>query len=288
MARLVLGWGWVPLVSALAWFATVLALLIIWLATGQPKYRGNEPDLIYISNVGAAYQWLFILGAVVTSLFFILTLILDRHLRYRDRLPSSKRTRARVDAILAIIFGTTASACLILLTIYDAWDHSTIHWALTLGFMASLVLSAIFTVLQSRWLRKDHPDVKDLKRNFIVKMLVVLLSIALALTMLGFMWVCSPLGPEAPEGEAAAESYQNSPTCNHRRSISAGCEWAVAFLTAVYIATFIVDLVPAHQGSSQGVPQPGETVDDVDLEGNRRFGRGNRVAEMGTSNRTLV
>ena len=177
MARLVLGWGWVPLLSASAWFATVLVLLIIWLATGQPKYRGTEPDLVYISNVGAAYKWLFTTGAVVTSLFFILTLILDRHLRYRDKLPSSKGTRARVDAILAIIFGTLASACLVLLTIFDAWDHSTTHWGLTLGYMASLALSAIFTVLQSRWLRKDHPDVADLKRNFIVKTLVVLVSV---------------------------------------------------------------------------------------------------------------
>ena len=110
----------------------------------------------------------------------------------------------------------------------------------------------------------------------------------LALTMLGFMGVCSPLNPAAPEGEAAVDSFRTSPTCNRRRSISAGCEWAVAFLTAAYIATFIVDLIPAHQGSSQGVPIPGSTIDNVDLEGNHRFRGGNRVAEMGNSSRTLV
>jgi len=86
-----------------ALLATLLAMLITWLATGRPHYgkvypvcikmstlltklvsmEGNVP---YISDIGAdILKPLFIVGCSITAVSFFLTLFIERYLRHSGR-----------------------------------------------------------------------------------------------------------------------------------------------------------------------------------------------------------
>ena len=79
---------------------------------------------------------------------------------------------------------------------FDAFNHSTVHWSMTLVFIVGIALSAIFqageivsqatalprTRADPQWsLHKDHPDRKSLLRNSIFKLMVVGLAVACAI-----------------------------------------------------------------------------------------------------------
>jgi hypothetical protein len=45
-----------PLIGGLAWCANILALLLLWVTDGKPKYRGDEASVVFISDVGAVHK----------------------------------------------------------------------------------------------------------------------------------------------------------------------------------------------------------------------------------------
>lgn len=45
-----------PLISGLVWFGGVLALLLLWVTDGKPRYRGDEASVVFISDVGAVHK----------------------------------------------------------------------------------------------------------------------------------------------------------------------------------------------------------------------------------------
>ena len=47
-----LHWAWVPLFGFIFGCATIIALLVIWLAQGHPRYTQDESTVVYISDVG--------------------------------------------------------------------------------------------------------------------------------------------------------------------------------------------------------------------------------------------
>lgn len=49
-----------PIAAALTWLGGILALLGLWVVAGKPRYRRNEASVVFISNVGATHQALFI------------------------------------------------------------------------------------------------------------------------------------------------------------------------------------------------------------------------------------
>ena len=46
----------IPLIGGLAWFGGVLALLLLWVTDGKPRYRGDEASVVFISDVGAVHK----------------------------------------------------------------------------------------------------------------------------------------------------------------------------------------------------------------------------------------
>lgn len=77
---------WIPVASAAMWFSTLLAMLIVWLASGRPKYVSQEGSIAYISDVGAdKLKPLFITGCAITGVGFFLTLVTGRLLRHTGR-----------------------------------------------------------------------------------------------------------------------------------------------------------------------------------------------------------
>ena len=104
-------YAWIPLFGALVWFCQcrapfqiasvdphaylglmfapsgmLWAMLIVWLAEGQPKYPTMTDSIAYISDIGAeGLKPLFITGCSITAVCFVMSLVVERWLRYRGR-----------------------------------------------------------------------------------------------------------------------------------------------------------------------------------------------------------
>ncbi|OZJ05056.1 hypothetical protein BZG36_02098 [Bifiguratus adelaidae] len=207
------------------------------------EYQPKEATIVYISDVGAAHKVLFVPVACVTGAFFILTLLAERYLRHIRRLPGNMRPRQRHSAIVATVFGIIAGIALILLSIFDAFNYSTVHWIMTLLFVVCLTISAISQAVEVYTLSEDYPRVKHLKRNSMLKITFVCIALPLAIAFLGLFLAGGILG------RGGIESKSN-PTYNRLESAAAVCEWVIAYLFAFpYLFSMISDLQPAVKTS---------------------------------------
>ncbi len=75
---------------------------------------------------------------------YILSLFSERWLRHVDRIPGDHRKREKIFDWLAVFFCVVGAAGLILLGVFDAFAHSTVHWSMTVVFIVGTALSAIF------------------------------------------------------------------------------------------------------------------------------------------------
>lgn len=116
MARLTSVFGpyiFIPLIGGLTWLGGILALLLLWVTDGKPRYRGDEASVVFISDVGAVHkvshwaifqfqhplltpQTLFIVICSVTAGCYVLSLFAERWLRHIDRLPVDLRIREKI------------------------------------------------------------------------------------------------------------------------------------------------------------------------------------------------
>lgn len=101
-------------------------------------------------------QALFVAGTALTFIFYTLSLVAERWLRHLRRLPGVLRRRERYSDILAVVFGFLGGLSLLLLSIFDAFNHSKVHWILTGIFVLCIALSAIFQTAEIHWLEKDQ------------------------------------------------------------------------------------------------------------------------------------
>ena len=143
-----LHWAWVPLFGFLFGAATLISLLVIWLAQGHPRYRNNEATVVYISDVGADNHTLFIVLGTLTAVFFFLSIYLDFQLRHKYRIPVRVKRSHRAASGLSVIFAFICAVGCILLTIFDAFNHSTLHWTFSGIFFVALLLSGLFNMVE--------------------------------------------------------------------------------------------------------------------------------------------
>ncbi|KAI0326617.1 hypothetical protein GY45DRAFT_1258704 [Cubamyces sp. BRFM 1775] len=217
---------WIPLFGGFIWFATLWALLITWLASGRPHYVSQDGSIAYISDVGAdILKPLFVVGCCITGLSFFLSSSIERWLRHEGRLVANMRRRERALAILAIIFAFVGMCGLILLSIFDTKRHPSLHRVFLLVFIVGVGLSAIFTVIEYRWISHDFVEIRKLKILYIAKGtiagILILLAIAFAITLF-----------QATDPGAILE-------------------WLIAFGFTFYLLTFFFDLRMAkgvHKG----------------------------------------
>jgi hypothetical protein len=95
-----------------------LGLLLIWIVKdGHRAYKVSEYTVVFISDVGAAHQALFIPGTALTFIFYSLSLLCERWLRHLRRIPGGLgRNREKVADIIAIVFGMIGGLALLLLS----------------------------------------------------------------------------------------------------------------------------------------------------------------------------
>lgn len=195
-------------------------MIIVWAAQGKPHYVSEDGNIPYISDIGAdILKPLFIAVCSVTAVCFVLALILERWLRHRGRLLPNMRRRERVFSVLSIIGCLIGGVGLILLSIFDTKRHMKAHRGFLLIFMVGVALSALFTILEFRWLNKAHARrSRRLKLSYIAKGIIAGILVLLAIAF----------------GACLARSV-NDP--------GAILEWVIAFGFTFFLLTFVFDLV---------------------------------------------
>ncbi|KDQ57226.1 hypothetical protein JAAARDRAFT_288911 [Jaapia argillacea MUCL 33604] len=212
---------WIPLFGAFIWLGTLIAMLATWAGQGRPVYSSENGTIPYISDIGAdILKPLFIVGCCITAVSFVATLAVERGLRHTGRLIPDMRRRARVFGILAIVGAFIGGIGLILLSIFDTKRHPSLHRLFLLIFMLGVALSAIFTILEFRFISKDFQHLRALKYAYIAKGLIATTLIILAIAF-------------------GAALYSNR---NGSQNAGAVLEWVIAFGFTTYLLTFWWDL----------------------------------------------
>ncbi|KAG2118680.1 Frag1/DRAM/Sfk1 [Suillus discolor] len=216
-----------PLITGLFWFAMLLAMLLTWLISGRPKYVSQEGNVAYISDVAASFlKPLFIVGCCITGVGFMLSLVLERLLRHRGRLPPSMRKKERVFETLAIAGSIIGMLGLCFLSGFDTKRYHTAHYVCLFFFALGVILSVIFTVLEYRWLVQTHPDIKKLRYAYLVKAVIGSVLIVLAIAFGIALFYASEVG--------------------------AVLEWIIGFGFTFYLLTFAYDLRAARITLEEG------------------------------------
>ncbi|KAL7416577.1 Frag1/DRAM/Sfk1 [Mrakia frigida] len=234
-----------PLLAALVWLSGLIALLGLWARNGTPRYEPDQANIAFISDVGAFHQELFIGICSATAAFYLFSLLAERWLRHSNRLPGHGETRGRrevVFGLLAILFCIFGGVALILLARFDAVDYGNVHWVSTVIFIISVAISAVFQSLEVQALKKDFPNRAHLVRNSILKLIVLVLALAVAISFGVLFIVCDG---DVNYGESPSEVTR----CNRITSAAAVCEWVVAFIFAAYLFTLVLDLWPSGKSS---------------------------------------
>ncbi|KAL7411454.1 Frag1/DRAM/Sfk1 family-domain-containing protein [Mrakia frigida] len=234
----------IPLLSALVWLAGLLALVSLWAVEGTPRYEPTEASIVFISNIGAIHQKLFIGICVVTAILYILALFAERWLRHSDRLPAhgSRNRREVIYDSLAILFCILGGIALILLSCFNCFDYSTVHWTCTVVFIICIALSAVFQSFEIGALKKDYPDRPHLMRNSMLKLVIVFSAIAVAIT---FGVLYAQCGGDVNYGDTPSAVTR----CKRITGAAAVCEWVIALIFDAYLFTLVLDLWPAGKSS---------------------------------------
>ncbi|EIN03782.1 hypothetical protein PUNSTDRAFT_139307 [Punctularia strigosozonata HHB-11173 SS5] len=212
---------WIPALAAFMWCATLLAMIITWAAQGRPIYVSEDGTIPFISDIGAdILKPLFIVGGSITAVGFFLSLVIERWLRHTGRLIPNMRRREKVFNWLAVLGAFIGGAGLILLTIFDTKRHTSLHRVFLLVFMVGVALSAIFTILEYRWISKDFGEIRKLKATYLAKALIAGILIILAIVFAVFL-------------------TQNGTKADN---VDAVLEWTIAFGFTFYLLTFWYDL----------------------------------------------
>ncbi|GAA6049586.1 hypothetical protein NBRC10513_005926 [Rhodotorula toruloides] len=249
-----------PLIAFVVWWGTLLGLLLWWaVADNAKQYQPGQPTILvspgvfsypaaeadscstrqYVSNVGAEprKQALFIAGVSTTAVFYTLSLLMERWLRHLRRIPGPLRKRDRNADIVACIFGILGSIALVLLSCLNDLAFPNAHWSMAAVFIVCIAISALCQTLEIMWLKQDHIDRKHLRRNAIIKWIIVVLAICCAICFGATYGVCAGSGSRRPL----------TSRCDRIKSVAAIFEWTIAGLYGVYLGTMGFDLWPAHK-----------------------------------------
>ncbi|EST07754.1 Frag1/DRAM/Sfk1 [Kalmanozyma brasiliensis GHG001] len=242
-----------PVLTFASWTTAIVGLLALWARDMFRRYEGEEASVVFISDVGAAHRTFFIIFCALTAFFYISTTFAERALRHSRRIPGSIRKKQTVLDICSVVCAIIGSAALVLLSVFDAFNHSRVHWSMTLIFVVFVGLSVLFQVLQVFSLAHDYNRLKTLKIIAVIKILIWSLAIAGAVAFIILYGICR--GNVNP-GDGR---------CDRVVSAAAVCEWAIAFLLDIFFLTYLVDLFPAHKHAKLGLSEDGRVVENKQL-----------------------
>ncbi|KAM5342705.1 hypothetical protein ACJ41O_013671 [Fusarium nematophilum] len=225
----IFSYWWLPIISGLVWFGTLLGLLLEWLVVQDGRHydtMADTADIAYISNVGAdRLQPLFIVGCVLTSIFLDLAFAAERWLRHRGRLVPNVSRGEKILSILSIVFAVVGTVGLICLSIFRTGEYKVLH-NLFLGlFIGGYLISAVFICWEYQRLGTKYREHRLLRFSFWAKLTFILVELSLLVAFAVF----SRLRKQNP---------------------AAVIEWIVAFIFTFYAFSFVIDLYPAVRTKS--------------------------------------
>lgn len=213
----------------------LVAMITVYYAQGKGRYSWQDSAIPYISDIGASFlQPLFIAGSSVTSACFIASLAIERLLRHHGRLHADLRRRELTFSWLAILGAVISAVGLITLSCRNDRDHKTEHDSFLLVFIVGVALSAIFTIVEFRWISKNYHWVRKVRRAYVAKALIagslILAAIAYGITF-------------SIQKNAGGASFRVILRRGLRLMYAAAIiEWIIAFGYTFYLLTFAYDL----------------------------------------------
>jgi hypothetical protein len=130
------------------------------------------------------------------------------------------RRRESIFGWLAVLGSVIGAAGLILLSIFDTKRHTSLHRLFLLIFMVGVALSAIFIIIEFRWISKDFGGARRLRKAYVMKGVIAGLLIVLAIAF-------------------GATLYADGTTTT---DVAAVLEWTIAFGYSLYLLTYVYDL----------------------------------------------
>jgi len=221
-----------PLISAAAWFGTLLAMLIVWLAQGRPHYSSMEPNqtIAFISDIGATgLKPLFIAGSTVSVVIFTLTFISERWLRHKGRLAHNTSNVQKALSICAVLASIVGTAGLILLTIFDTRRHPQLHRVFLGLFIGGFIVAAAFICAEYQRLGVIFREHSILRTSFWVKLAFILIEIALVVAF----------------GVLQTQDKYNA---------AGVLEWVISLVYILFVASFVMDFIPAVKSKHNRFP----------------------------------
>ncbi|KAI1319892.1 hypothetical protein F5Y16DRAFT_390524 [Xylariaceae sp. FL0255] len=213
-----------PILSALAWLATLLALFLYWaVGTHETHFASQQPTqtIAYISDVGASkLKPLFIVGSVLTTVFLDAAFVSDRWLRHRGLLAPNVSKGERALSIISIVFAAIGTIGLTFLSGFDTLHYHTLHDIFLLLFIGGYLISAIFLCWEFQRLGKKYRQHRILRISFWIKLCFVLIELPLGIAFVGTNFL-------------------------KRWNDAAILEWVVALIFTFYILSYVIDLWPA-------------------------------------------
>ncbi|GMM29838.1 Sfk1 protein [Martiniozyma asiatica (nom. inval.)] len=197
--------AWIlPLISLIAWWAMLLAMMIIWFAQGRPDLGTYHPAMsvyiVYLSNTAdSKLQPIFIVGSGIMGIFFVWSVIEDYYLRTREKqyLPLCYHWMTTALHALAISLSIIASLCILLVScLRDNWQYSYIHSVFVILFVI-FVFSYLcaHTLVFLFYYKKYH--IKYFLIISIVKLIWVLVAIVLVVCYGVFMGLGNSQGNDS-------------------------------------------------------------------------------------------
>lgn len=227
-----------PLFAACVWLGTLLAMLGTWIAEGSPHYAsmGASQRIAYISDVGAeGLKPLFIAGSAVCVVVFDVCFISERWLRHTGRLAHNTGKLEKAFSIISVLAAIIGAAGLILLSIFDTLRYPHVHDAMLAVFIIGYVVSAIFICAEYQRLGVKYRQHSILRMSFWIKLAFIFIEVGLAI---GF-------------GVTNQRGNYNT---------AAILEWIIALIYICYVASFIMDFIPAVHSKHHRFP----TVEEIE------------------------
>ncbi|KZV61301.1 hypothetical protein PENSPDRAFT_593004 [Peniophora sp. CONT] len=208
---------WIPIFGAIVWAGMLAAMIAVYYAQGKGPYEWQDSRIPYISDIGASFlQPLFIAGSSVTAACFVASLAIERLLRHHGRLHADLRRREKAFSYLAILGALIGGVGLVCLSCLNDHLHKTEHDIFLLVFIVGVALSAIFTIVEFRWISKNYHWVIKVRRAYVAKALIAGVLIIAAIVYA----ICFTIA----------------------KNVGAIIEWIIAFGFTFYMLTFAYDL----------------------------------------------
>jgi len=228
----------------------ILAMFLTWYLDGKPRYPSMEAsqNIAYISDVGAdRLKPLFIAMGSASVIIFDIGFLLERWLRHSGKLVHYKSTLQRFLAAGSIVFAIAGAAGFILLSCFDTRRHKTLHDCFLAVFIGGYVISAVFILVEYARLGTHNRAFQIIKVSWWMKLAFAVIEVGLAIAF---------------------------GTLNRYKSwnVAAIVEWVIALCFTLWLASFVVDFLPAARVHDHHDKGDGDSTRDGEAMAERGYG----------------